>query len=183
VDERVAETVFHGRHVVLGRRLRPLTYFHQFALAAIGSAFVDPAREVTYAELALAVAICSRTRPQICSYLARPKRWRDRAASWLSTRIFARHYLGELAAFHAYLRDHHAPPEFFTSDKTRVCKTPWPLPQIARLMHHGHMTLDEAWDSHPGFAAWLIPALQEAAGHEVNIISEAEARALKEAGW
>ena len=183
MDERLAETVFHGRHIVLGRRLRPLTYFHQFALAAIGSAFTDPAREVTFAELVLAVAICRRTRPQICSYLARPKSWGDRAAGWLTTRIYARHYLGELAAFQAYLRDHHAPPEFYTSPNDSTCKAPWPLPQLSRLMHHGHMTLEQAWDSQPGFTVWLIPALQEAAGHKTNLMSASDERIFKEAGW
>lgn len=181
MEERLAETVFHGRHVVLGRTLRPLTFFHLFALQATGSAFCTEGGRLSFAELVQAVEICRRPRARLQRYLSRRRSCMDRLVGWLTVRIFARHYLGELAAFQAYLRDHFDRPDYFDADGTK-CKVPWPLPQISRLIHHGHMTLDQAWDVNPGFAEWLIPALQEAAGHKINLISASEARILKEAG-
>ena len=182
MDERLAETVFHGRNIVLGCSLRPLTFFHHYSLASVGSAFCTPGARVSFADLYLAVEICRRPRAQVAAWLSRRRsRW-ERLRAWIVVRIFAKHFFGELAAFHSYMHDNFAPPECFDSTGAS-CKSPWPLPQIARLMFHGHMSLDEAWDAHPGFTAHLMPALQEAAGHEVNIISEAEARALEEAGY
>ena len=181
MDERLAETVFHGRIIVLGCPLRPLTFFHHYALATVGSAFCTPGSRVSFADLYLAVEICRRPRVALAAWLSRPRsRW-ERLRAWLAVRIYAAHFLGELAAFHSYMRDHFAPPLCFDSEGAS-CKSPWPLPQLARLMLHGGMSLEQAWDAHPGFTSHLIPALQEAAGHEIHIISEAEARALEEAG-
>lgn len=181
MDSSLAETVLHGRHVVLGVRLRALTFFHLFVLAAAGSPLVCGG-PVAFSDLVYAVEICRRDRAGILRWVRRGGGWRLRWRAWWAVRIYWRHSEAELAAFHAYLADHHAPPVFWDAKPGALCKAPWPLPQIARLMHHGHMSLDEAWEMNPGFAAWLIPALQEAAGHSTNMMSEAEKAALKEAG-
>ena len=90
--------------------------------------------------------------------------------------------MAELAKFLDYIRDYSSPPKFWEGEG-RPCKMPWPLPALAHLMLHGRMSLDEAWDFPVGLAAWVVPALQEASGSELNLVGVDEARALEEAGY
>lgn len=180
--DRLAETVFHAEHRVLGRKLRVLTYFHAFTLACFDSPLVGGSRPFSFDELAFAVRICSSTRKQLLRSLTRPTSLLEKAILWIQARLFMRDMVGQKQAFATYLRDAGAPPSFFVPPQAKMNKSPWPLSDVARLLHHGHFTLEQAWDAEPGFSAHLIPALQEASGHEVSIMSEAEARAMEEAG-
>lgn len=95
---------------------------------------------------------------------------------------YGKRFQSELEKFRDYLADYSSPPKFWEG-QGKPCKMPWPLPSLAHLVLHGRMSLDEAWDFPVGLAAWIVPALQEASGSELNIVGADEAAALKEAGY
>lgn len=87
----------------------------------------------------------------------------------------------EVAKFYTYLGEHGAGPRFFDSPGGAV-KTPWALYLVCRLVSQG-VGIAEAWAMSPGRAKWYSAGLCEAAGGEPNILSGADMKAMKEAGY
>jgi hypothetical protein len=203
VDERFLESIVHRRapvvarlrgysgHVVLGRRLRPFSMWHQQMLEGIGSPFLSTwKRSPTSLELVrslyIATTVC-RLRPMQtlgpASWCAALRR------KWLVFRFYFRlglrrpglrltRLLIEAAKFRAYMNDYSSAPIPFPNKRTRPVQSPPSLYQVELyLRFHRQVGLREAWGKSPAEIAWANIAAQEADGAEISIMTKARLEA------
>lgn len=178
MSDALAECIFHARHVICGKRLRPFTLWHAWLLDFCQSPFVGASASGGPADLALAIEICSRP----ASSPGASPRFDIRPSPRLVRRIFKAGFRQTAAAFRAYLADHVALPKCWESGSGRPVRSPICLYSVAVLMRHGRRTEPEAWATEHGYARHLVLALAEAGGNEIPIISPEEEAALAEAG-
>ena len=176
LDRLFAESIVNrDNHVVLGRRLRPLSLWHATLLELIDSPLWHGRSGVTMTDLRLAVAICGDSFPR---YVI-PSGWR--LVLWaFRTR---KHKLAiEAAKFSAYIRDFHAPPMLWTKEEEapktdKFCSLPQPLDVSAWLIRH-NFSEERAWSMPIGLAHWYYVALAKHRGAEVDLVSPAEQIAI-----
>ena len=178
MSDAFAESVFHARHRVLGRRLRPLTLWHCWMLDFSGSWLAGRAEELTREDAVLAVWLCS-LRPRLPGALPRMRWWARLRLARAAARVPLPLLRAQMAA---YLADHAAPPVVFTSDSSRPVKSPWYLYLAAVLMRHAGFDERKAWATGSGYARHLALGVVEAEGKDIPLVSETEAAALVEAG-
>lgn len=160
MSEPFQRTLFPGTAVICGRELPPLSLWRLQCLQAIACPFLglDAERRVTLADLLLAVrAVCT---PNLVPPDLRPQ-WRDR---WLYRRRKRSQawFDAQAAAFLQWLSLHQIRPELWHCEdgEGRDITAPPILAQIAALMDCG-LAHAEAWDTAPGYAAWLTTACAE----------------------
>ncbi|MBU3720741.1 MAG: hypothetical protein FGM22_08295 [Burkholderiaceae bacterium] len=177
MSDSLAECIFHASHRVCGRRLRPFSLWHAWLLGFARSPYVGEAEVATPADLALAIEICSKpaSSPGDC------RGFSLRADAGLVRRIVKAGFRRPGQEFRAYLDDYVALPACWEM-KGRPVRSDVCLYSVAVLMRHGRKTEREAWATEFGYARHLVLALAEAGGNDVPIISDAEMKALREAG-
>jgi hypothetical protein len=204
VDERFLESIVHKRaphlarwrgysgHVVLGRRLRPFSLWHQQMLEGIGSPFLstwprNPTSLQLVKTLYLATQVC-RLHPL---ETLRRATWRDALRrKWLVFRFYFRlgfkrpglrltRLLIEAAKFRAYMNDYSsAPIPFPNKKKSRPIESPPSLYQLELyLRFHRQVELRDAWGKSPAEIGWANIAAQEADGAEISIMTQARMEA------
>jgi len=171
MSEPFQRTLFPGTAVICGRALPPLTFWRLQCLQAISSPFLGASAEteVTLADLLLALRAVNTV--NLVPPVLRPTlkdRWlyrrRKRNRAWFEH---------QAALFLQWLSLHQLRPELWQSEDNegRAITAPLILSQIAGLMDAG-MTHAEAWDTAPGYAAWLLTARAERDSDRVKFATE-----------
>ncbi|HWN95006.1 MAG TPA: hypothetical protein VNT99_08235 [Methylomirabilota bacterium] len=164
---------------ILRIRLSTYTLGHELLLARHASAF-SIGGTITLGELLLAVLICSqptfreaRQLPAtLDSRLSTPflKLW-----AWRNRRADLR---AASAQFMAYLTAGRWMPEVNIPTNSRELPSPWPLRSLALLMHHFHLSENEALDMPLSQANALLCALFDTKG-EIDLYSEGNSSMFK----
>ena len=203
MDERFLESIVHRRapllarlrgcsgHVVLGRRLRPYSFWHQQLLRGIDSPFlsawtVKPTSIQLFKNLFLATSICRLTPFNTRARVT----WLDVRARKLAVARFyirpgwlrpGRRYLRlliEAAKFRAYVADYTSVAIPFPTRHSKPVQTPVNLYQLELYRRfHPEKSARQVWAMSPGEISWENTAAQEAHGAEVSIYTEARMEA------
>lgn len=180
-DPRLALSYAAKLPRVFGRQLRPFSLAHCRTLDLLESPFAGCGHRgrLDFAETLLAVLVCSRPAPEEGQPLfARRHRLLNLCTAWR----WGRRLRTERAAFLSYLEEAQSGPECYDANGAGRSKlAAWQA--LYTRLRAGGFGKDEAWAVTPGRAAWIIAGLDEAAGHEPNIIGEAEMEALRQAGY
>jgi hypothetical protein len=178
MSDALAESIFHARHTICGKRLRPFTLWHAWLLDFAGSPFIGAAPQGTVSDLAIALEICSRppASPDQCTQL-------DLKPCPRFIKKIIRSCPALVADdFRRYLADHSALPRVWSTGDGRPVRSNIFLYTVAVLVRHGRRTEREAWATGFGYARHFALALSEAGGNEIPLISPEEEEAIKEAG-
>lgn len=182
MTEQLAESLLHREHRVLGRVLRPFTFWHAWMLDFAQSPYGGAEVPITPAEVIFAVEVLRREPGVPGDAVKLPE-----LAWWNKGRTVKRVLREGVAAVHEqlgyYFADYHAEPLCWRGGDGKPVKSHWCLYSVAVLMRHGRKTEREAWATQVGFGKHLLLALAEAGGHEVQLVTEAEREALAEAGY
>jgi hypothetical protein len=195
LDETFAESLVHRSapwhaaargltgHVVLGSRLRPFSFWHACQLEICGSAFSGFDKTIDCSELLIATQICRLRYPQRPRLTGLAFRLRTR----LTSLAYCRRYLRQLYAFSSYLADYNSRPVYAETENSSPVKTPWYLVAVCKLrMNAAQMgqplTEAQAWDMPVGYGSWLTASCAEARGERVEIMTNEDREAFREAG-
>ncbi len=212
MDERFLESIVHKRapflarlrgysgHVVLGRRLRPFSLWHQELLQGIDSPFLsvweeNPLAIQVFNALYLAIQIC-RLRP-----FQSPVGGGDSRIRWVSAfqrkSLVFRFYvlpgsrnprkrllklLIEAAKFRAYMSDYCSGAIPFPVRNSKRVQSPVSAYQVElyRRFHPG-LSARQVWALSPAEISWANVASQEAAGNEVSLMTKERQQAREQA--
>lgn len=138
---------------LLGRRLKPFSVVHRYALRTLGNPYAYRGIAGDPATLAAAVSVCCRDLAGIRKLLFSGKPWRsDRAFLRWQTFMGASKFAANDAAFRDYLRDMCATPEH-NREATEgggepiMLNAPTEFHVVRVLMNHYHMTEAQAWNA------------------------------------
>ncbi len=182
VDPRFAESWVNRPYRILGRKLRPYCLDHLLNLDLINSplAATSPAAaaKVTWADIFLAVAICSTP---FESPLHLPSPRAARAKQWLLTKL---HRLtrgrcgGTLstvaAAFRVYQNDYHAAPDLFSTASGRELTAPALLARAVFMQRRLGMAEERLWTMPIGKLLWTYAATLEQESEGVSLLETRE---------
>lgn len=156
---------------ICGTRLGNYTLWHHALLSALGSPFLDAEGTVDAPDLLLAVQVCRPRWPR------RP-RTRISAHSVLWRRLLRNrdrlHY--HAAAFGGWLDAHMAGPMFFR-DTTKTgggLSAPETLGLVYGLTSLAKISQEEAWETSPGLAQYILGAVAELKGAELTFADPEE---------
>lgn len=180
----------YSGHVVLGRRLRPFSFWHEFALDAIQSPLQGYNGEIGFAALFNAVEACR------CGYLQIPRQttrffvYLQRRRLRIARKRYAPFFLRELVRLRTYQRDYRAAPEYgesFVGDPGEPIKTPPYLYLVALLLRYSQSATTQRakkqiWMMPIGEARWWAAAHAEAHGVSINIMTPEIKEAFRRAG-
>jgi hypothetical protein len=210
VDERFLESILHKRapllarargrsgHVVLGRRLRPFSFWHQQLLESVESPFLaswktKPSSIQIFKSLFVATEICRlapleqpdhggwramlRRKVTAARFFLRPA-WHRPGTRYLMLLI-------EAAKFRGYMADYCSGAIPFPTKNSRRIQSPGALYQLElyKKLHaetsRRELTPHELWGKTPAEISWTNTAAQEARGAEISIITPERAEARK----
>ena len=170
------EALVHSReHVVMGRRLRPLTLWHWLWLDALGNPVLE-GRPASLLDLTQAVAVCESRFGDLPGAVLNKSLWRR---LWFGLGWTFRWRLEvEAAKFGAYFEDFFTGPDLWQDeDEDERTRDDASLPgyyrTVARLMKSG-MSREEAWMMPVGEAQFLAVVWQEGDGGEVQWVTPKE---------
>lgn len=177
MHDSCAEAFLDGSHVVLKRRLRPLTLRHAFLLTVGENAFFTNEEE-TIGDLYQLVEICSLENPD--ESLAAPSAKSALRRWWWEWTTRKSDWGVELEAARDYLEDFASHPDTWSKPGAgNKAKVNWIISSVAGLMSRLGMRKWEAWKTSPGEAAWLIAASYDSdPGTELSIVSEEEEKII-----
>lgn len=195
LDETFAEALAHkpapflarlrgqSGHVVIGRRLRPFTFWAAANLDFIKSPFAGhPAKTAlpSFPDIYLATEACRLRWPGTLNISKLDFEYR----AWVYGRRFARdrkYRLEQIQAFTAYVKDYSGcDPEVVTGDGGQPVKLPWYLYHVAMLVKHAGYTQRQAWHTPVSFGQWWVTALITAGGHNVDLVTPEDRKQLDE---
>lgn len=190
LDKRLAESwINRGRHVVLGRALRPFCLWHKFLLEFIDSPFVSGTQPPTLIDLELAVRVCrSRFDTPIESIFGRRGFAQKLWMLWLAKRYDAQ---AEGEKFRQYIHDFHAHPRFWQPAQAPDAFD-GPMPETfsiaCQLIHGGGWGAGVeawAWEMPIGRAYWYASGFVKLAGGDLKFVAESddELAAIARAGF
>lgn len=164
-------------HVVLGRRLRPLSLWHMFNLEVARSPYFIGGTFPTARDLRLAVRVCRTPYPHLPDLSGRSFFW-----DWC--RAFGCQFLLETVKFRAYLDDFNSLPQLWQDEARKSTGRertglPWSLAIVSGVC--GATGWDEAkvWNMPIGQAYWYHVAFAMHAGGSVDLCSEGELKAIE----
>lgn len=178
LDKLFAESIVNrDDHIVLGRRLRPLSLWHATLLELIDSPLWHGKSGVTMTDLRLAACICTGSWPQYKI----PAGW---GMIWWSFCTCKMNLAREAAKFSAYIRDFHAPPMLWEKETEKskgptLCPLPAPLDVAAWLIRHG-LGEERSWTMPIGLAHWYYVAFAKHRGAEIDLVSPGELEAIEQ---
>lgn len=171
--ERFFRTLFPGRATVCGVALPPLSLWRLAALQAIGSPFIasNPKTRITPPDLTLAVqaVTCGNMEPPDLRPNWRSRRWTRKMGKNLAL------WHSQATAFAAWLNAHQMTPELWRDElrEPRYITAPLVMSQVAGLVKLG-IPHAEAWDTSPGYAAWLLLTAAERECDGIKFASDSE---------
>ena len=176
MNDKLIEAFFDAPHTVLKRRLKPFTLRHAFVLSA-GDNFIIEDGDPSVGDLYQAVEVCSRDSKYFFSDKAPSfiQRW------WHEKRCKKLDILTEFESFQAYLEDYMAGPSVWSKDEGggKGSKCNWIISTVVSLMKLG-MTKDDAFDTPPGQAMWLlVSAMESDPNVNIDIMSDKEVEAVE----
>jgi hypothetical protein len=182
MDRRFTEALFNTRHKVLGRKLHDFCLSDVILLETEENFFSRGEGIPTWADLAVAVRICSTPSkkftkvPGILGIIWRVLR--DYSWAWWIRRRY--NFDKELAKFVEYQRDFDSAPEFWENDETSSLKAPWAFSVACFIESHSNMTFDEILRAPIGLMIWKSAALGEIHGAtKSDIMTEIEQEAVE----
>ena len=164
-------------HVVLGRRLLPLSLWHLLQLEIAGSPYFSGATFPGPKDLRLAVAVCTTPFPRLPD-LSGKKLVRDWLKSWRCD------FLTETAKFRTYLEDFNALPQLWQEEKKpgkgrAPVGLPWALAIVSGICGSTGWSAETAWNLPVGQAYWYHIAFAMQKGANVDLLSEGELLAIE----
>jgi len=171
MSESFQRTLFPGTAIICGRALPPLTFWRLQCLQTIGSPFLASGADSQVTLLDLLLALRAVSTVNLVPPVLRPS-LADRLRYLLRRR--SRPYFERQAVlFMQWLSLHQLRPELWQheQDDSRAITAPLILSQIAALMNAG-MTHAEAWDTSPGYAAWLLTARAERESDRIKFATD-----------
>lgn len=165
-------------HVVLRRRLLPLSLWHLLHLEIAGSPYFVGGTFPSVRDLRLAVAVCTTPFPRLPDLSGR-RLFTD----WLRT--WNCEFLGETAKFRAYLDDFNALPQLWKKEEgTRpgerpAVGLPWALAIVSGICGSTGWSAETAWNLPVGQAYWYHVAFAMQRGCHVDLLSEGEMLAIE----
>lgn len=164
-------------HKVLGRYLRPYSYWHAFLLDAIGSPFAGHPVPFGVVPLIKAAEVCA---------LSHPNFPHARGWAWLrqvrAKQLYRDTWLSEQAKFTAYNADYTSFPQLLEQEDSQPIKTPWYLYSVTRLQSACGMTESQAWNTPVCEGQWLCIASLETAGQTIKLVTPDVRAALRAQG-
>lgn len=170
-----AATILPPTITVCGRRLLPFCLRHRVALEAIGSPVIQTEKPVGADDILAAVRILSS---HDLTELRKPT---TLAEGWRLYRmkVSKKALLSEAAKLHYYFAAQSLWPRFWQKENNAGDSgTPWPLVVVASLMRNG-CSYDQAWTMPEAEAIWLHVAHTQAAGADVQVVSDIEWEAME----
>lgn len=165
-------------HVVLGRRLLPLSLWHLQQLEIAGSPYFVGGAFPQARDLRLAVAVCTTPFPRLPDLSGKRLAW-DWLKSWRCD------FLTETAKFRAYLDDFNALPQLWRQEEKRnpgarePVGLPWALAIVAGICGSTGWSAETAWNLPVGQAYWYHVAFAMQRGCSVDLLSEGELLAIE----
>jgi hypothetical protein len=165
-------------HVVLRRRLLPLSLWHLLNLEIAGSPYFLGGSFPTPKALRLAVTICTTPFPRLPDLSGR-RLLLDFVKSWNCR------FLTETAKFRAYLDDFNALPQLWREEKSKPSGTrepvglPWALAIVSGICGSTGWSAETAWNLPVGQAYWYHVAFAMQKGASVDLLSEGEMLAIE----
>jgi len=179
LDRLFAESILNrDDHVVLGRRLLPLSLWHLLMLEIAQSPYFAGGYP-TPKDLRLAVTICTTPFPRLPDLSGR-RLIRDWLRSWRCL------FPVEAAKFRAYLQDFNALPMLWTKEATRRAGArepvglPWTLAIVANVCGSTGWSAETVWNMPMGQAYWYHVAFCMQKGGDVDLLSEGEMPAVEQ---
>ena len=159
-----------GGHLVLGKRLKPMSTWHVLQLQYVQSPLAAGGA-VEWSDLWLAVRICGTSFPES---VRRPRFAALRLAWARGWRRLAR----EVSAFEAYAGDYMSSPEI-QSEKTSTQSARLPdldslLQEVAMYRKMSGCSREEAWNVPTGELSWMNTAWARMNGAKFTIITPLE---------
>lgn len=165
-------------HVVLGRRLLPLSLWHMVQLEIAQSPYFLGGAFPTPRDLRLAVTVCTTPFPRLPDLSGQSLVW-DWLKSWRCD------FLTETARFRAYLEDFNALPMLWREEQKRspgsreTVGLPWALGIVAGLCGSTGWSAETAWNLPVGQAYWYHVAFAMQRGCSVDLLSDGELLAIE----
>lgn len=165
-------------HVVLGRRLLPLSLWHLLQLEIAGSPYFVGGSFPAPKDLRLAVTVCTTPFPHLPD-LSGKRLVRDWLKSWRCN------FLTETAKFRAYLDDFNALPMLWREEAKRpaggreAVGLPWALAIVSGICGSTGWSAETAWNLPVGQAYWYHVAFAMQRGCSVDLLSEGEMLAIE----
>lgn len=174
-----AESFFNrDDHIVLGRRLLPLSLWHLTQLEIAGSPYFIGRSFPMAKDLRLAVTVCTTPFPRLPDLSGRRLAW-DWLRSWRCD------FLRETAKFRAYLDDFNALPQIWKKPETgkssgrQPASLPWALAVVSGICSSTGWSAGTAWNLPVGQAYWYHVAFAMQKGCEVNLMSDGDLLAVE----
>jgi len=165
-------------HVVLRRRLLPLSLWHLLNLEISGSPYFLGGTFPAVKDLRLAVAVCTTPFPRLPDLSGRRL-----LLDWLRT--WRCKFLIETAKFRAYLDDFNALPQLWREEQKRTpgaresVGLPWALAIVSGICGSTGWSAETAWNLPVGQAYWYHVAFAMQKGASVDLLSEGEMLAIE----
>ena len=164
-------------HVVLRRRLRPLSLWHLLNLEIAQSPYFCGGSFPSAKDLRLAVTICTTPFPRLPDLSGRRL-----LLDWLRT--WNCRFLIETAKFRAYLDDFNALPMLWREEQKRPAGRepvglPWALAIISGICGSTGWSAETVWNMPVGQAYWYHVAFAIQKGSTVDLLSEGEMMAVE----
>lgn len=153
-----------GKTIILGKHLKPFALKHRIWLEAIGSPFAELDKEITPADLLIALKLCA-------GEMIDKKSLRD---YWIMFRLIRDKELLERAvkAFINYIETEHTWPKFYqrTNKDGYSNSFPWQLKVVANLVSNG-IAYADALSMPEAKAIWLSCAFNHNEGATLDLLT------------
>jgi len=165
-------------HVVLDRRLLPLSLWHMTQLEIAQSPYFIGGSFPQAKDLRLAVTVCTTPFPRLPDLSGR-RLVRDWLKSWRCD------FLTETAKFRAYLEDFNALPQLWQEQRKsqpgqrESVGLPWALAIVSGICGSTGWSAETAWNLPVGQAYWYHVAFAMQKGCSVDLLSEGEMKAIE----
>jgi len=171
-------------HKIIGRRLRPFTFWAAANLDFIKSPFAGHPLKVgtiSFPDIYLSTEACRLPYPKTLNISRLDFEYR----AWFYGRKFARdlkYRFAQTRAFTSYIKDYGAcGPEYVIGDGQPV-KLPWYLYHVAMLVKHAGFTQSQAWETPISFGQWWVTAMLTAAGNNIDLVTPEDREQLSGMG-
>lgn len=165
-------------HVVLRRRLLPLSLWHLLNLEIAKNPFFIGGSFPQVKDLRIAVTICTTTFPKLPDFSTIRLTF-----DWM--RSFRCNFLTETTKFRAYLNDFNAMPQIWQKQNPSIennnksSNIPWALAIVSSVCGSTGWSAQEVWNMPVGQAYWYHVAFCIQKGWNVNLVSDGELEAIE----
>ena len=194
LDQRFAEAwINRDDHRVCGQWLDPYCQHHLLLLQLLESPLLGGAGEISWADLFMAVVVCSTPygREVRMTRTRRLGRWLFWRSLWLrirlsfrrpvftSARVSAFLLRQECAKFRAFQNDFQSEPSMFFDSEGDELTAPGQLARVVFMQRHLHLSPGELWTMPVGQFLWTYAATLEQIGNGISLTDEEDDKILR----